>query len=408
MGAGKHDLEKKVTVATENNSKKQINRKATIFSQMTKKVILSKEEMAAQEKNNKKQLQHLCNYSNMKTERYSALCRGNTKGPEYELYSVNENNESQEISSESKGHWPEIDLIENIAIANSKNNKHNRNGTRNYHMSSHSIIKEYKHREQPKQKYCSKNYKNKKATKEENKTISYKGRINEVKADNSIEDEEVPDFDSNFDYDVNDLYHKSVAVLQKASEIALPRFDKISSLPSEVFMEIISFAIDNFRKVITVNPSWYYATTQALDIQFNAIENNFVNEYASCLLLKDSFTSSSITQFCGSSGIRIDRVIKCENLPVNLGKTIKIGYTYKYINEPLEEFNADFVFDSIEKGYNCIWIQKNECKVFYYFIKIALVSYGRHALGEYSASYSYLHRGQFGICSKPIFFAWPC
>jgi len=48
-------------------------------------------------------------------------------------------------------------------------------------------------------------------------------------------------------------------------------------------------------------------------------------------------------------GLRIDRVIMAEVLPALLGTTVKIQYTYSYLNDA-ELYHGEFKFDVIRKG----------------------------------------------------------
>ncbi len=156
---------------------------------------------------------------------------------------------------------------------------------------------------------------------------------------------------------------RSVALRQKYKESFLPQFDKVSLLPPGILVKILGYVADNFRVCLRVNPSWYMATMTAFDNHFNAVENSFVTAYSAYLLFKDSYTSSYVTRFCGVTGIRIDRVLCCENLPTTLGKAVTLAYTYKYCNEPNTTYRAEFVFDSVTRAPNCVWLHRNECQV---------------------------------------------
>ncbi len=162
-----------------------------------------------------------------------------------------------------------------------------------------------------------------------------------------------------------DTYHKSVALRYVVREgQKLPQFDQISLLPANIFMTILSYSIDGFRSWLSVNPSWYHSIIGAFDNKFNTLENSFVNLYAPYLLFKDSYTSSSIMKFCDMGAVRVDRVIKCENLETTLGKSLLISYTYRYCSEPASTYKAEFIFDSVGRTGTYMWAHKNECNVF--------------------------------------------
>jgi len=157
-------------------------------------------------------------------------------------------------------------------------------------------------------------------------------------------------------------HHRSIALRQrKAKNDELPQFDKVSLLPANIFMEILAFSVDSFRNLLMVNPSWYHAGISALDTHFNATENSFVCMYSEYLLFKDSYTASTVMKFCDMGAVRIDRVIKCENIETTVGKTLLIGFTYQFYNEKKYTYKCEYMFDSTKKGTTCMWIHKNEC-----------------------------------------------
>ena len=162
-------------------------------------------------------------------------------------------------------------------------------------------------------------------------------------------------------------YEKAI-ILKQIPEERQQRFDKISLLPWNIFIKILSYGINDFRCYLSVNPSWYFSTLTAFDNFFNQLENEFVTMYSDYLLFKDSYTSSSKIAFCSKQGIRIDRVLKCENLPSTSSKTLTIAYTFKYCNEPANVYKNEFTFDSVAKAPRCVWIHKNECLVYLLFI----------------------------------------
>eukprot|EP00826_Nyctotherus_ovalis_P027992 TRINITY_DN2198_c0_g2_i1.p1 TRINITY_DN2198_c0_g2~~TRINITY_DN2198_c0_g2_i1.p1 ORF type:complete len:505 (-),score=127.95 TRINITY_DN2198_c0_g2_i1:153-1667(-) len=136
--------------------------------------------------------------------------------------------------------------------------------------------------------------------------------------------------------------------------------DKLSLLPPEIFMNILTFLIDRFRDYLCVNPSWYSAIVTAFDREFNGIENNFVRTYSECLLFKDSYTSSSYIHCADAKGIRIDRVLRCENLALTLGRTCVIEYLYSYVGRK-EVYRAVYKFDSVKRSNKIVWVYRNDC-----------------------------------------------
>jgi hypothetical protein len=84
------------------------------------------------------------------------------------------------------------------------------------------------------------------------------------------------------------------------------------------------------------------------------------------LLFKKSYTNSSIINFCGRKGIRVDRVLVCELLDNQAlaNKCLRISYSYAYSQsrrKQREVFHADFKLDVAKPGQaRVIWIHKDE------------------------------------------------
>ena len=81
---------------------------------------------------------------------------------------------------------------------------------------------------------------------------------------------------------------------------------------SSIITTFITYDTFLFMKFLLLSPNWHTSVLQALDDYCNPLENTFVAAYHTHLFFKKSFTSSRPIRFCGSSGIRIDRVIECE------------------------------------------------------------------------------------------------
>lgn len=102
-----------------------------------------------------------------------------------------------------------------------------------------------------------------------------------------------------------------------------------------------------------------------MDEYFKKVECDFVMKNYEYLLFKKSYTNSSIIQFCGQKGIRVDRVIQCEvlNNSAILNKCLRISYSYKYTNakSDKEVFVADFKLDVMKPNQNrLLWVHKDE------------------------------------------------
>eukprot|EP00826_Nyctotherus_ovalis_P010114 TRINITY_DN12690_c0_g2_i4.p1 TRINITY_DN12690_c0_g2~~TRINITY_DN12690_c0_g2_i4.p1 ORF type:complete len:556 (+),score=135.41 TRINITY_DN12690_c0_g2_i4:147-1670(+) len=143
----------------------------------------------------------------------------------------------------------------------------------------------------------------------------------------------------------------------------LPNFDKVSLLPANIFMTILSYSMDNFKNIIAVNPSWYSTSNSALNTYFNKAENSFVNAYGTVLLFKDSYNYSSPMKFCGISAIKVDRVFRCENLERTAGKTLIISFKYRYFDGTGNEYICEYMYDSVHRQPTIVWLQRNSTEL---------------------------------------------
>jgi len=333
------------------------NKTKEIYSQMTQKVLQSQEEIYNQ---------HLINRNKTKKENAGAFSQ--------RLYELEFENDlyfsymstHKNTSRKQLGLTTILDSNENLKIANCKypmksllnysNDKGNLNKLRNGKI----LITRPKSMIKNKIKPI-----NLKKIAEENKVSSK--QILKVQLSNNDEvDINSDDFEDKSTTANQQQFKESCRnsiILKVDAQKKLPQFDMLSLLPSNIFMNILNYAIDNFRCFLSVNPSWYHAITTAFDNHFNSLENSFVQKYAQFFLFKDSYTSSSIIHLGNPGAIRIDRVFKFENLECSMGNTIIIGYTYKYCGEPKNVYKAEFQFDSVKKDSNCYWIHKNQCHV---------------------------------------------
>lgn len=110
----------------------------------------------------------------------------------------------------------------------------------------------------------------------------------------------------------------------------------------------------------------------AMDEYFKRMEVEFVNKNYNFLMFKKSYTNSSIIQFCGRKGVRVDRVIVCEllNNTAIINKCLRISYSYRYASQNDDNqrkkkekstYVADFKLDVVKPNANrVVWIQKDE------------------------------------------------
>ncbi len=101
-------------------------------------------------------------------------------------------------------------------------------------------------------------------------------------------------------------------------------------LDPQIVITLLLFDMPNFRKYLCLSPSWHRQVLDAMDDYFRLVETTFVMKNYEYLLFKKSYTNSSVIQFCGRKGIRVDRVIQCEVLDNAkiMNKCLRISYSY--------------------------------------------------------------------------------
>ena len=108
-----------------------------------------------------------------------------------------------------------------------------------------------------------------------------------------------------------------------------------------------------------VSPLWYLRIHESFDDLLRNCENSFVLVHSKLLLFKKSYTALGNIQTVNRYGVRIDRVIVAEALPVLIGSTIKLRYLYKIYNEDTI-YHGEFKFDVVRKGKREIWAHKDD------------------------------------------------
>lgn len=72
-----------------------------------------------------------------------------------------------------------------------------------------------------------------------------------------------------------------------------------------------------------------------MDEHFKKCETDFVMMNYECLFFRKSYTNSSLINFCGRSGIRVDRVIQAEviNATDLINKCLSVSYSYHFTHK---------------------------------------------------------------------------
>ena len=95
---------------------------------------------------------------------------------------------------------------------------------------------------------------------------------------------------------------------------------------------LILYDMSSFRKYLCLTPAWHHLVLSAMDEHFKRCETEFVLKNYEFLFFKKSYTNSSLINFCGRSGIRVDRVIQAEVLqaPDIINKCLSVSYAYRF------------------------------------------------------------------------------
>lgn len=101
--------------------------------------------------------------------------------------------------------------------------------------------------------------------------------------------------------------------------------------------------------MLAVSPLWHFRILEVLDLTFSTIESNFALIHSHVMLYNKGFMNTGVIQVSTGTGIRVDRVLVAELLPVLRGYTIKLRYTYRIHGKP-HTYKSEFKFDCIGKG----------------------------------------------------------
>lgn len=107
-------------------------------------------------------------------------------------------------------------------------------------------------------------------------------------------------------------------------------------LDSKIALTILQYDMGGlFRRFLCLSPSWHRLVLDAMDDYCRPLETDFVMKNYEYLLFKKSYTNSSIINFSGKKGIRVDRVLVCELLENAklLNKCLRVSYSYQYSSQ---------------------------------------------------------------------------
>jgi len=150
----------------------------------------------------------------------------------------------------------------------------------------------------------------------------------------------------------------STCIMRNNKKVQL---DIISLLPENIVNCIFSYVIEQFPRYLLVSVSWYASLLGSLDMLFNPIEVKLAQVYINCILFHNSYTSFTKQEDTPIYKSRVDRVMQLELLPGLVGKTLQIGFTYKYCNEPNTTYMTTYKIDCKNSGERLtVWIHKSK------------------------------------------------
>lgn len=98
-----------------------------------------------------------------------------------------------------------------------------------------------------------------------------------------------------------------------------------------------------------------------LDAAFAPIESHFAMAHSHLFIFKKSFLYTGKISVSNKNGLRVDRVMVAEPLPILANHTIKLRFTYRtYKNQ--QNYKAEFKLDCISKGNRITWLHRDESR----------------------------------------------
>jgi hypothetical protein len=132
----------------------------------------------------------------------------------------------------------------------------------------------------------------------------------------------------------------------------------LAQLPDLTIFTIIEFLPSQVLGLKSVSALWNFRITEVMDHMFNAIESQFALIHSHLFIFKTSHQSMQKICITGKQGIRIDRVVIIEPLPILAYHTIKLRYLYKMFKSP-QVYKSEFKLDCVKQGKRSVWAYKD-------------------------------------------------
>ena len=135
----------------------------------------------------------------------------------------------------------------------------------------------------------------------------------------------------------------------------------LALLPDPIIFCILEFLSGEIPLLLSVSALWHFRITEVMDHAFNSIESQFALIHSHLFIFKTSFQSSHKITITGKEGVRIDRVMIIEPLPILAYHTIKLRYLYR-IFRSAQPYKAEFKLDCVKKGKRGIWTHRDHSR----------------------------------------------
>lgn len=128
----------------------------------------------------------------------------------------------------------------------------------------------------------------------------------------------------------------------------------LALLPDTTIFSILEYLAGDLPILLSVSALWHFRISEVMDHAFNSIESQFALIHSHLFIFKTSFQSSHKITITGKEGLRVDRVMIIEPLPILAHHTIKLRYLYKNFRCS-QTYKSEFKLDCVKKGKRTIW-----------------------------------------------------
>lgn len=128
-----------------------------------------------------------------------------------------------------------------------------------------------------------------------------------------------------------------------------PKSNSLILLPDNAFFKILQYLAPEMKNLLGVSACLHVKIIEVIDHGFSVVESQFALVHSHLLVFKKSYQDSINIAVAERKGIRVDRIIVSELLPILVNHTIKLRYTYRLYNNEYV-YKCEFKFDCISKG----------------------------------------------------------